>query len=428
MKQKHLQKKYPSKQSRHFEQLSIFRNELRERAKLESNHQKKLDKNNYKQNVDINLSDMPQRQEESQNTIFSYLHIPSLSPTQLTSLFFLILLTSTYAINAASEINPSIKDTPNKKSKSFKQDSYEEICTSTEFVTTNKPNITIDYDRGELIPRACAVNNLKYTIDSLFECEKQKNILAQFKIDTPKRKTNSLKLDGTRGKTGVEHEKWLRASQEKAVAIRENLNLKQRYNFDVIMQGVTYLQGNYYSAIYMRKYNGGNCGEHLSDSLEKLLNFKMTYGLEMKIQVVHLGTSTPTAPYNDHAYLLLDSDVPDVIIRDDAKKVGCFLDSIKKGQICDQWNSGYFADLASDNNGLYRSYAQWDRLKIETISLDFAHFDKLTITAQRFICEQLSQIGLSVEPKERCGIFNNVVMENQESEKSLLAMWLDTLN
>ncbi len=424
MRQKHLQKKHPSKQDHHLGQLSIFRSELKERAKFEASYQKK-----HKKNADVNLTDMPQQQEESQHTIFSALHIPSLSTTELTGLFFLILLTSAYAINPADKLTHPIESNTNKKPKFFKQDAYEQICTRTEFVTYNKPNITIDYSKeGELLPQACIITNSKYTINNFFECEKQKNILARFKVDGPKRKANALNLNKVRHRIHVETEKWLTEASEKAISIQENLSPKQLHDFNVVMQKVTYLKDHYYSAIYMRQYNGGNCGEHLADSLEKLLNFKITHGLEMKIQMVHLSTRTPAAPYGDHAYLLLDSDVPDVIIQNDAQKVGYFLNSIKKGHVCDQWNTGYFADLASDNNGLYRSYAQWDQLKIETISLDFTHFNQLPVTAQRFVCEQLSQMGLSIEPKEQCEIFNNVVMENQESEKSLLAMWLDMRN
>ncbi len=416
MKQTQLHTCSPFKQGHKF---SIFDKELRERAKFESKKHKQRDKHNYKQTTyDVNLSDIYQQQEKSQHTILPHDRMPSLNPLQLKGLLFLILLTSAHAINAANKMNPSINDTPNKESESIQQKIYE-ICSSVTFATYNKPNITIDYNRGELIPRACAEHEFKYKMDDACECEKQKNTLRQFRADITKRKADFLKLDKIREKVNAEYKKWRPEAQKEIAKIQKDHSLKQQTIFNGIIQNIIHLSGNYYLAIYMREYKGGNCGEHSSDSLEKLLNFKMTHGLKMRIQLVSLGKSKPTSPYRDHEYILIDSDVPDVNIQQDVKKVGHFLDSMKKGRICDQWNKGYFADLASDNNGLYRSDAQWDELTIKTISLNFAEFDKLTKTAQRFICKQLSQIGLSVEPKEKCGIFKNIVTKNRESAGSV---------
>lgn len=418
MKQTPLHKNAPSIQGHKF---SMFSQELIERAKFESRKQQQRNKHHYKQTpYDVNLPDMSQQQEKSQHTVFPYRLIPSLSPTQLKGLLFLILLTSAYAINAADKMNPSI-DAPRNKESEAKQQKIYEICSSTKFATYNKPNITIDYNRGKLIPRVCAENEFEYKIDSACEreCEKQKHTLAQFRADITKLKSDFLKLEEIRNKVDMEYKKWRPEAQKEMVKIQKDLSLKQQNIFNGIMQSIINLSGKYYLAIYMREYKGGNCDEHSSNSLEQLLNFKMTYGLKMRIQVVHLDKSKPTSPYRDHEYILIDSDVPDVNIKQDVNKVGHFLDSMKKGKICDPWNKGYFADLASDNNGLYRSDAQWDELTIKTISLNFADFDKLTKTAQRFICKQLSQIGLSVEPKEKCGIFNNVVVKSRESADSV---------
>ncbi len=415
MKQKHLHKRFPSKQVHHLQSLSLFRNELKERAKFECINQRKRGANTYEQKIDAYLSDMPPRQEDSQNALSPYLLSASFNPTQLKGLFFLLLLTSAYAINAADKIKPSIEGNPNKSSSAFKHGIYKESCARSEFATYNKPNITLDFYKGKPIPRVCVENKWKSTIDSLFECEKQKNIFAQFKADIPKLKADYLKLDRLRDTADLEYEKWFPGAQRAALDILKHFSSKQQHTFNVILHGILNLSSNYYLAIYMREYKGGNCGEHSTDSLVKLLNYKMKYGLEMKIQNVFLSKNKPISLYPDHRYILIDSDVSDVTIKQDVKKVGHFLDSMKSGHICDQWNKGYFADLGSDNNGLYRSYAQWDTLEIETVSLNFAGFNTLSIAAQRFICKELSQIGLSVEPKKRCGIFNNVAVKNQAS-------------
>ena len=177
---------------------------------------------------------------------------------------------------------------------------------------------------------------------------------------------------------------------------------------------------SYFAAASVKQLNGGRCGEINTNALMTLLKRKLQHGLEIKIQQVNFKSR---ANNDDHGYLLLDSNIEDIVITTNREKVNAALAKITAGKICDPWNHGNFQDFTKEKSGFYSSAAGWDDLEIKTHTLNFAKFNQLSSEAKRFICREMSAIGLDLEPKDACRMFsatdNNPADSTAEKQLSL---------
>ncbi|MBX3708458.1 MAG: hypothetical protein KIT56_07635 [Gammaproteobacteria bacterium] len=328
----------------------------------------------------------------------------SLSKKQMIALCFFAMIAGRYVIEASEKVNDKIgkqsrKQRPLKEKEALKAKVYHDICTETAFITTNKPNITLGSKEGVLIPKVCVTG--KMTNECLFNQHVLASFVPDFRI-LSKMREDFRKTNGN----------WMISSSDTIYKIMDMQSKEQNLAYMGIMDVIAKLRQAYTKANLIQQSKEGNCDEHTAYAFTTLMQKKLQYGLEMKIQVVEVHASQSTRFIQDHTYLLIDSDIEDVEARG-IKEVNAVFDKITKGNICDPWNRGYYADFKTDDSGLYKSEAGWDFLSLKTYSLKFKEFKQLSVDAQRFICHELQGIGFDVEPKEACRMFKKPVKTEQ---------------
>lgn len=325
------------------------------------------------------------------------------SRQQMVGLCFLWLIVSA----GATDTNTN-KQGRNKKSyapaekMALKQQVVNDICTDKVFPTFNKPNITLGMRDGVIIPNAC-LN------DSSLMCKPHLTAWKGFS-------RTETGLDNKRDEVEKEYTAWENSIALNSMLIQMSLDESQATVFKTIIETISLLRIERTRHITFQALNGGNCGEHTGHALIKLMNRKFQYGLTLKIQTLYVSTSLNKNNINDHYFLLLDSQHDkNIVIKDNAGQVAILLNNLQ-GKICDPWNHGYYVDAKTDNSGFYNSEAKWDSVTLQTYSLDFSEFKALPLAAQKFLCEQLKLIGLSIDPRESCRIFKQNKNSNSQSE------------
>lgn len=368
-----------------------------------------------KPHIPPNAQSQQQQQSTIQSQAAAIITYPlallgSLSKPQIIGLCMLMLIGGAYAVETANTVNassrgndkkpPKTERTPKAKS-ILKQQSYKAVCTDKAKETYNKPNITLGMQQGKMVPKACVIKDKTL-------CQDQTTVLNRFSPDFSG-------LMKQRDDARIKYQGWLEGNRDALLKIQREQNPKQNIIFNNIMTTVSELKKGHFNAINARQANAGNCGEHTYVALSALLNKKLQFGLDMKIQFVELMASQSTNNIIDHAYLLLDSNIEDIAISNDAEKVKEAINKITKGKICDPWNHGYYANLKTDNSGFYKSDAGWDHLKLTTYSLNFSDFNQLSEKAQWHICKELTQMGLDVEPRAACRLFRKDIQAKKKA-------------
>lgn len=316
--------------------------------------------------------------------------ICSLNHHQMITLAFTIFIYS----SCASKISVNTKNS--------KEQIYHQVCTDKSKSSYNKPNISVGFFASDIYPKSCLTKK-----DEI--CLMEFNELKQFNHNP-----EHLKVRQTSEQLAL---KWKAGQNYHFTTIVNSLNTnKQKKLFADYFSSICILKLYYYAAETANKWSGGFCNEHASLSLMKLLQLKLQYRLNMKIQTISVSNYQSQSRYlRDHIYLLLDSNIEDVEIINDKILVKKTFDKITTGKICDSWNKGYYVNFTQDDSGLYDDNAQWNTLRIETFNLKFAHFDELTVTAQRFICKILDEMNLGIESGFNCQIFHS--RTKSESDK-----------
>jgi hypothetical protein len=329
-----------------------------------------------------------------------------LDRVQTTGFLFLLLIGGAYTLEVSSDlakkplVDKKIKPERSREEKeekiALRSQVYQKVCTDRSKQTYNKPNVTVSLFKGSFVhfvPTACVGED---KLDCALRYLPPERLMA-----------NLDKSDRLRGQISQHVEEWrhsIKGEVEMIYTIRHT-SQEEKIAFYNVMQTISDLKYFYTSSVFSRQSNGGVCDEHFHVAFIDILSQKIKYGLEMKLQLVQLSTE---ASYS-HAYLLLDSDAQDVDIQKDPKRVKNTLDQIKHGKICDPWNHGHYTDILTDDNNLYKSDDSllWDNLFIKSYSLNLAEFKKLSIPARAFICKQLEEMGLDVEPKGQCSEYTN---------------------
>lgn len=195
------------------------------------------------------------------------------------------------------------------------------------------------------------------------------------------------------------YEKVLTSGTELAMKI--GMNQKQL----IALFDICYMLGTFkmidYSEEVVEKYSLGNCGEQSNIALKKLLLQKIKNKEKIKIQSVRLkilDTKGKNSFIQDHEFILLNSNLEDVEIKNNIGATKKILDSINKGFYCDPWNRFYQkATVSKETKSLYSTEAGWDSVRVETIGLGLAKLHQLPLLAQEFVCKQLENIGQSAQ-------------------------------
>jgi hypothetical protein len=312
----------------------------------------------------------------------------SLNKKQMIGICFLYLIMMGHAADTAEKVQNKNAGKQAKKHE-IKQQTLKAVCEDKSIPTYNKPNITVGIHNGVIIPKVCLTNN------DHAACELESSLLNGFNW-------NAEPIIKRREKRLAKMFKWRDSIEADQNRIINQLNSEQTSIFIKIIQTIYNLKPSYLTT---QEKRGGNCQEHMDIALISLLNKKIKYGLDLKIQTVTVLTSNSINKIDSHIYLLLDSNQNDVSIKQNKDAVSKVLNQIK-GTICDSWNHGYHHPFQNDDSGFYDKNAGWDTLKIMTYSLNFADFNKLPLKAQKFVCKQLKLIGLEVGSKDTCLMYN----------------------
>ncbi|PJE13402.1 hypothetical protein [Legionella sp.] len=338
-----------------------------------------------------------------------------LTPKQWMALFFLMSISGAYAIKVNEQLSQSttVKDDNKKPIKGSLND--KEDCEESSLATFNKPDIRLGAREGKLIPASCLEgNNATCLIDQ--------KTMSSFEIDVPK--MNAVYAQILKKNTKWQASITLTLKKISATIISEEI----KDIFHSWIREVTIFKSAYHSIQSAYAAGGGTCDNHKDLALIKIFSQAIKFGLEVKVQVVIVFTDeTQTSfktnigknhPLNGHTYLLIDSEIEDVMIKNDRAAVAKYLDAIKSGRIHDTWNKNC-REINSETSGFYHDAAYWDTLYIQSVTLDFEGLKKLPIAAQRLLCQELASAGLPVELNQTCGLFTRKGQKHSEQRQNL---------
>lgn len=332
----------------------------------------------------------------------------SLTQQQLIGLGLVFLVGGAYAIEHApncAQVSPEFSD----RKTLIKEKIVRDICADTSKATYNKPKFALGSQAGKLIPKSCIDGPSN-------DCAEHNRLFDEFKYD------QNL-IDELRNETTNQFNAWRKFADLSMANAYRSQSKEANEIFTKLYNSLVQFKYYYSTSHFAHQKQGGHCGEHTYSAMTQLFQQKIQYELEIKIQLVAVTASTSLESIRDHGYLLIDSNIEDVNIKDDKDLVDMTLAKITKGKICDPWNQGYYADFHSDESGFYKNEAGWNYLYVKTYSLNFANFNKLSFDAQRFICHELSLMGLDVEPQSACRLFKpRIKKENREQTQDVNKM------
>lgn len=305
----------------------------------------------------------------------------------LLAVCFFLLISSAYAINTQNQMqsNTNLKKLPFKEpDEEQKQLIVQEVCMRKN-PTSNKPTeFALGVNLlGELIPLSCVL------MDET-RCQEERSLYESFepRFDA---------VGAIRKKQDKIYTTWKTTTLDQMIPLVDVLDENDSYSFRHIMHMVFNLKHEHLLANEAKKSTEGNCAEHARMALMDLIKRKQTHHLNLKIQLVSLTSKTT----DGHEFLLLDSNMPDGIIKNDKAALNQFW-STAEGMICDPWNHGTLVDLKDDKTNLYGSFTNWDSINIKTYHVNFNGFAQLPLEHQQFICKQLSKMNLGLEPENLC--------------------------
>lgn len=253
-------------------------------------------------------------------------------------------------------------------------------CTANPFNPLNRPpSIRFDSHEGIALPESCA--RLARTGEDAYKlsCEQE-----QPQWDAFFNQTDSMPQVLQDKRDNINNEIKL----NKAVELFYKKNVRftaAEYNyFNNILRTLDNIEAAKIISEYAQELKIGNCGEHANHNLYKLLKADTQH--ELKLQIVQLFV-----PDDSHSFLIINSDAPDIFIRDNQEATTNYLCGLNEGFICDTWNNGFFD--ATDNNANEYYKLGWRSIKVETISPNF-DADLLPNEASKFVNRQLKRMDL----------------------------------
>lgn len=263
------------------------------------------------------------------------------------------------------------------------------VCTTKPFASPNKPGDVI-FARYQLRDGQYASTITSCREHLLFGSaisERCRDELAEFKVSAVGLHS---KIKQIRNEIDALGEKNLRETQvilgRMTYGLAPDLQEKIRETFNVMLMLKT-IQATHKKVL---KIKMGNCGEHADHAAMEIVKISDKYKTPIKLQRVKGYADDFT-----HGFLLIDTDLPDIEIRNDVKSVTAYLQSVTQGFVCDTWNEGYYeaASLNNEDNEIYRG--GYHSINVKTISLDFdmRGFPKNVV---EHIQDELQKLGLNL--------------------------------
>ncbi len=149
--------------------------------------------------------------------------------------------------------------------------------------------------------------------------------------------------DKMRIQKNTELSTWQKQIKEKTTPFFNQLsNNDSQQLMAIIVNRLNHLKQIYNTAKYGLFFKAGNCGEHTFLATTQLIKYFLQTGKEIKMQVFNLLDNNQRNLIADHQFLMLDSNMADIEIKNNALSVKKYLESVETGLICDPWNNGKF--------------------------------------------------------------------------------------
>jgi hypothetical protein len=274
------------------------------------------------------------------------------------------------------------------------------VCKDSRLPTGNKPNVTLGAKDGIVTPKSCVQNQRSQ------ECNNERNQCVTY-TKSDSRVVRGKVIGNARtimdGLFNDWDEQIIKPFTKMVVKV---LNANEIILYKELLQEMATIKYRILQGDIATDINDGFCDEHTAIALKKLINNNLKFGLNARIQVVeHKGIANENNFITGHTYILVDSDIADVAIKNDKDKVAKHLQSMTKGKICDPWNKGTYADYTKDKSGFYDKSAGWLSVKIKTVSLNLEKLKQLPSDIQKFFCEEYKKMGVYIKQKKLCRQF-----------------------
>lgn len=279
-------------------------------------------------------------------------------------------------------------------------DGIQDICTTNKlFTMSNKPQMM----RMDMLknmtwtPAPCAISERSFFSTFAPQTSHPFEPECYAKINTYHnwRKTSEAKeaKDGvilTRNLIYAEYDKTITEFDiEYSTSIKPHLTTSQTLKIEKQLKSISKLIDFFIDSKQAQASLYGNCGEHASDALIKILKLGLKHKTIINLQLVVVYKPG----IDNHAFVIVDGDGKNTKIINDESAVKNYLDQLKKGHICDVWNDGYYEEVAKTTNALYKGGA-WSSISVENVSLNF-DFSYLPQIAIDFLMKILQSLGLN---------------------------------
>lgn len=351
----------------------------------------------YQQNKKISFQ--PKKVTPSASYFFKVLKV-------LGTVFIWYLTFFAFAKNALAN---SAEDTGSNNNKI---DLLRNVCTNTTYKPINFPEFRAGGKNNNIIPLSCVED------ENSDECKKQSARLQNFSYLNEAKLLNQI-----RQKIMADLRARRVVMEQEIQKLQSGLSREQKSVLNEIKAKAIDFTAYFLSEKHFQTLTGLPCGDHTFRTLRNLLKIKLRENFKVKLQLTVLGGADPVNGFDNHAFVMIDNDGPDVEIVKDRNKVENYLNQYSQGLVCDTWNHGTFVKLSEDKSGLYGVQAGYNSLSTKTISLNFSKLDILPLRIKNYFCNLFRSIDLDLEPRSVCGFFDQHEASdtNEHIKEALLA-------
>lgn len=244
-------------------------------------------------------------------------------------------------------------------------------------------NITLgaNYD-GKSMPISC-IHDMNS--DSCKEDTKYNNEFYQ----SEEYESLQIKLIVMREDSDIQYNNWKKNFQAQFYPMLSSLTERQIQILDREIKKIYFLKEMLYGFKNTLKHGIGQCGE-----INGWIPLAMNQIDGVTVHFVYLTTTKDINRITDHAFYIIDGDLPDQHQLNDPSEIKRFWRTMR-GKICDIWNNGYFFhNIEKDKSGFYNNVRgiDWDNLIIKKISIDWLAHKKLPKVVRDFIRKTINII------------------------------------
>lgn len=229
------------------------------------------------------------------------------------------------------------------------------ICVDSRITPVNNPGFEFASYKGDIAPKSCLLHGGESE-----QCQNDLQAHYDFKFDLET-------WDLMRKESKQAYDTWRLEYKPQVSELMEQFTGKERAAFKLVALGVNQWTSFHYIRDAANRYQKGACGEHTAIMILDILEQDLNQGTTTSIQEVIFQTSQRKY-LKDHTFLLLNSDVPDIVIENDAQAVSAHFSSANNGRVCDAWNR---VDTSLAESGTFYTNDEgnvWDSVKVKSVA------------------------------------------------------------